>query len=84
MVQDSALWKSRRYRGYRQPEIVESSEFEEIADSVFTYDTNGNVQTLVKTRTLPDGEIQTKTYVFGYDTSGNVESITQTLSPVEL
>lgn len=84
MVQDSALWKSRRYRGYRQPEIVEASEFEEMHDSVFTYDANGNVQTLVKTRTTADGIVQTKTYTFTYTPELKVESITQTMLPAEV
>lgn len=78
MVQDSSLWKSRRYRGYREPEVVETSEFEELENSVFTY-TGTNVSTLTKTRTLEDGTIQTKTYTFTYDSFGNVQSITQVL-----
>lgn len=82
MVQDSVLWKSRRYRGYRAPEIVESTEFEEISDSVFTYDSNGNVQTLTKTRVLPEGVAQTKIYTFTYDALNNVQTITQVLSPL--
>lgn len=82
MVQDSVLWKSRRYRGYRAPEIIEPTEFEEIADSVFTYDSNGNVLTLTKTRVLPEGTAQTKTYTFTYDALNNVQTITQILSPI--
>lgn len=78
-TEESVLWKSRRYRGYREPEVVEASEFEEIADSVFTY-SGSNVATLTKTRTLIDGTVQTKLYTFGYDTDGNVTSITQVLS----
>lgn len=78
MVQDSVLWKSRRYRGYREPEVIETSEFEELENSVFTY-VGTNVSTLTKTKTLIDGTIQTKTYTFTYDGNGNVQSITQVL-----
>lgn len=77
---DSTLWKSRRYRGYREAEIVETDEFEQIADSVFSYDANGNVLTLSKTRLLSDGAPQVKSYVFTYTAEGNVETIQQTIS----
>jgi hypothetical protein len=81
MAQDITAWKSRKYRGYREPEIVETDEFEQIADSVFTYNPDGTVATLTKTRLLPDGAtIQAKNYVFTYNPDGTVSTITQTIT----
>lgn len=84
MAQDSAARKSRIYRGYRAPQVVETGEgedFDNVYNTSFTYDAvSGNVATITKVRIDSDGIIVTKTITFTYDTDGNVTSITQDIS----